>query len=168
MKPLITEEYIGCSGVKYIFEYCECDSYEHLPQDAIKQTYAVAFHKDKFIVVNNIAKPEAYSLVGGSVEPNEHPDDTLVREIQEESNMKVLEFKPIGYQKVTDTRGIQKSYYQLRYFAIVEPYGPFVSDPAEKVTEVIECDKDDYKKYFDWGKIGDRIIERAYEMKNSA
>ena len=93
MKPLLTNEYLGRSGVKYIFEYYECDSYDHLLQDAIKQCYAVAFYKDKFIVVNNIAKPGAYGLVGGSVEPNEHPDKTLVREIQEESNMKVLKFK---------------------------------------------------------------------------
>ena len=165
MKPLITEKYVGRSGVKYIFEYHECDSFDHLPKDEIKQCYAIAFHKDKFIVVNNIVKPGLYTPVGGSVELNEHPDDTLIREIQEESNMKVLEFKPIGYQKVIDTRGIQTPYYQLRYFAIVEPYGPFVSDPAEKVTEVIECDADDYKKYFDWGEIGDRIINRARELK---
>jgi len=54
---------------------------------------------------------------------------------------------------------------QLRYFAIVEPYGPFVSDPDGDVTEIIECDKDDYKKYFDWQEIGERIIEKAYEER---
>ena len=165
MKPLLTNEYVGNSGVKYIFEYYECDSFNHLPKDAIVQCYAIAFHKDKFLVVNNTAKPGHYTPVGGTVDPGEHYDDTLIREIREESNRKVLEFKPIGYQKVTDTRGIQEPYYQLRYFAIVEPYGPFVSDPAGKVTEVIECDKNDYKQYFDWGEIGDRIIERANELK---
>ncbi len=165
-KPIHSKEYLGKSGTTYLFEYYENDTFEHLPQDRIKQCYAIAFHKDKFLVVNNIAKLGSYTPIGGSVEEGENPDDTLIREIQEESNMKVLEYKLLGYQKVTDTSGLEKPYYQLRYFATVEPYGPFVSDPAGKVTEIIECDKDDYKKYFDWFEIGDRIIEKAYLLKN--
>ena len=165
-KP-ITSKYKGKDGIDYIFEYHDVDSFEDLPKEKCKQAYGIAFHDDKFIIVNNIKKPWSYTPVGGSVEKGEHPDDALVREIQEESNMKVLEFKPIGYQKVIDTSGSEEPYYQLRYFCIVEPYGPFESDPAGKVTEVIECDPKNYKKYFDWGKIGDKIIERALEIKQS-
>lgn len=163
--PPLTTTYTGNSGVKYIFEYYDSDSFDHLPKNSIKQCYAVAFHGDKFLVVNNIEKPGSYTLIGGSAEEGENPDDTIVREIKEESNMKVFDYKLIGYQKVTDTRGIEEPSYQLRYFARVEPYGDFVADPAVKVTEVIECTKDDYKKYFDWGEIGERIINRALEMK---
>ena len=159
----ITEEYLGKSGVKYIFEYHDADSFVDLPQENITQCYGIAFYNNEFLVVNNVKKPGSYTPVGGSVEPGEHCDNTLIREIQEESNMKVLYFKPIGYQKVTDTRGIQVPFYQLRYFCIVEPYGPFVSDPDGNVTEIVKCNRDNYKKYFDWGKIGDRIIERAYQ-----
>lgn len=162
----LTKTYKGYSGVDYIFEYYESDTFEHLPQDRIKQSYAIAFHQDKFLVVNNITKPGSYTPVGGSVEEGENPNDTLIREIQEESNMKVLEYKLLGYQKVIDTSGVEKPYYQLRYFAIVEPYGPFVSDPAGKVTEVIYCDLADYKKYFNWFEIGEKIIEQAYKIKN--
>ncbi len=164
-KIILTQEYTGASGVKYIFEYYDSDSFDHLPKNSIKQCYAVAFHGDKFLVVNNIEKPGSYTLIGGSVEEGENPDETLVREIKEESNMKVLDYKLIGYQKVTDTSGIEKPFYQLRYFARVEPYGDFVADPAGKVTEVIECTKENYKKYFDWREIGDHIINRAFEMK---
>lgn len=166
-KPILTSEYIGFSGAKYIFEYYESDSFSHLPKDKITQSCAIAFKGDKFIIVNNVLKPGSFYPIGGSVEKGEHPDDTLIREIQEESNMKVLVHKPIGYQKVIDTRGLEEPYYQLRYFAIVEPYGPFVSDPAGKVTEVIECSPSDYKKYFNWGEIGERIISRALEMRKS-
>ena len=163
--PLLTNEYIGNSGVKYIFEYFETDKYDDVPIDEIKQAYAVAWNGNNFIVVNNTKHPKSYGLVGGSVEAGEKPEETLIREIQEESNMKVLEYKLIGYQKVTDTRGIQQPFYQFRYFAIVEPYGPFVADPAGFVTEVIECNQSNYKKYFDWGAIGDRIIEKAIQYK---
>lgn len=164
IKP-ITMKYKGKDNVDYIFEYFDADSFEHLPKNMCRQSYGIAFHGDKFLIVNNIEKPDSYTPVGGSIEDGEHPDDTLVREIKEESNMKVLKFKPIGYQKVTDTRGIEEPYYQLRYFCVVEPYGPFESDPAGKVTEVIECDTNDYKRYFDWGEIGERIIMRALELK---
>lgn len=164
MKPFLTNEYVGRSGVKYLFEYFDCDDFNVLPQDKISQCYAIAFHGDKFLIVNNTAKAGQYTPVGGTVEPGENPDETLKREIQEESNMKVTSFRPIGYQLVSDTTGVQKPYYQLRYFAIVEPIGPFIADPAGKVTEIVHCTKEDYKKYFDWGKIGDRIIERAMEF----
>ena len=134
-------------------------------QKELWQCYGIAFHGDKFIVVNNIEKPGSYTPVGGSIEEGEHPDNALIREIQEESNMNVLSYKPIGYQKVTDTSGKIEPYYQLRYFCIVEPYGPFISDPAGDVTEVIEVDPGEYKKYFDWGAIGDAIVNRAVEFK---
>ena len=147
-KP-ITGKYKSESGNEYIFEYYDADSFDHLPHDMCVQTYGFAFHGDKLLVVNNILKPGSYTPVGGSVEKDEHPDDALIREIKEESNMKVLMFKPIGYQKVINVDGTEEPYYQLRYFCIVEPYGPFELDPAGKVTEVIECDIDDYKKYFD-------------------
>ena len=99
IKPIINE-YIGKSGIKYIFEYYDSDSFEHLPKNMCRQSYGIAFHGDKFLIVNNIEKPDSYTPVGGSIEEGEHPDDALIREIKEESNMKVLKFKPIGYQKL--------------------------------------------------------------------
>lgn len=41
----------------------------------------------------------------------------------------------------------------------------FVSDPAGSVTEIKLVDPADYRQYFDWGEIGDRILERALELK---
>lgn len=166
MQPIFTNTYTGFAGVTYIFEFYESDTFEHLPPEQIKQAYAIAFHGDEFIVVNNITKPGSYTPVGGTVEKGENPNDTLIREIQEESNMKVLKYKLIGYQKVVSIEEKIEPYYQLRYIAIVEPYGPFVSDPAGKVTEVIMCTEKNYKKYFDWGEIGDFIVRRALEIKN--
>ena len=140
----LTTEYIGKDGNKYLFEYYEADSFEDLLEYEITQCCAVAFHGDKFIVVNNINHPGSYTLVGGTNEEGERPEETLIREIKEESNMKVLSFKPIGYQRVTDLSGKLKPHYQLRYFAIVEPYGPFVADPAGDVTEIVYVDKYNY------------------------
>jgi hypothetical protein len=75
--------------------------------------------------------------------------------------MRILNSTPIGYQEVQID---DKIIYQLRYACIVEPYGEFISDPAGSVTKIKLIDPKDYKQYFDWGKIGERIIERALEI----
>jgi len=78
--------------------------------------------------------------------------------------MEVLLAKPIGYQKMISVDD-NSFVYQLRYACIVKPYGPFVSDPGGSIAEIKLIDPNEYKKYFDWGKIGERIIQRAIELK---
>ena len=164
MYEVIKNTYIY-DAVSHDIEYIHTDSFDHLPVNSVRQCVAVAFHKDKIVLVDNVNKPNVYVLIGGTVEEGEGLSNTLSREIQEESNMKVIYSKPIGYQKVSRTDGEEELYYQVRYFCIVEPYGPFVSDPDGDVTEVLEIDPSEYKKYFDWGMIGDAIMERAMEFK---
>lgn len=78
--------------------------------------------------------------------------------------MKILKFFPIGVQEVTSPDG--NTVFQLRFCVIVEPLGKFEKDPAGSVTEIKLIKPQDYKKYFDWGEIGNRIIQRAIEIKN--
>ncbi len=159
----ITEPYLGNSGVTYTFEYEDADSFEHLDISHCRQTYGVCFCEDKIVIVHNGLK-YGWGLVGGTIEKGETLIETLKREIKEESNMEVLSYLPIGYQKVTDPRD-GSFVYQLRYACKVKPYGPFVSDPAGTISEMKLIDPKDYKNYFDWKKIGDRIMERALELK---
>ncbi len=158
----ITSPYLGYSGVRYTFEYEDTDSFEHLPYEKCKQTYAVCFCGDKIVIVYHGQK-DHWGLVGGSIEKGEKFEETLRREIKEESNMEVISFLPVGYQKVIDTRD-GSHIYQLRYVATAKPYGPFVSDPAGTVTKMKLVSVDEYKQYFDWGEIGDRMVERAKEL----
>ncbi len=78
--------------------------------------------------------------------------------------MQVLSSVPIGYQKVTDTRD-GTVFCQLRFVCKVVPFGPFVSDPPGDIVEIKLIYPVEVKQYFDWGSIGDRIIERAVELK---
>ncbi|MFA6275005.1 MAG: NUDIX domain-containing protein [Candidatus Paceibacterota bacterium] len=91
----ITENYIGKSGVEYVFEYEDADSFDHLEYEKCQQTYGVCFCEDKMVIQLN-GKTDLWGLVGGTVEPGEKLEETLKREIQEESNMKVLSCLPIG------------------------------------------------------------------------
>jgi hypothetical protein len=40
-------------------------------------------------------------------------------------------------------------------------------DPAGGVTEIKLIEPAEYRKYFDWGEIGERIVSRAMELKKS-
>lgn len=159
----LTDIYIGHSGVRYIFEYENADSFAHLDRKRCTQTYGVAFCGDD-MVIGFGGRKNGWGLIGGTIEPGESFEETLSREIREESNMEVLSALPVGYQKVTDTRD-GKHYFQLRYACKVRPYGPFTGDPAGGISEIKLVDPKEYRRYFDWGEIGERIVARALELK---
>lgn len=146
-------------GKEYKLIWHDVDNFDDIKDRNLQQSYGVCFYKDKLVIVNNNGK---WSLVGGHIEIGESPEEALVREVQEETNMKVLKQIPIGYQEVINPDGTIDC--QFRSFCLVEPLGDFVKDPAGSVTEIKLIDLKDYKKYFNWGKIGDRIMERAMEI----
>jgi len=160
---IIHDVYKSSDGKQYQVRYVDADSFAHVPIAKIKQAYGVCFYQGK-IVIGKRRKNNAWGIIGGSVEPGETPEQTLSREVREESNMKVIKSIPIGYQAVTAADA--KMFIQLRYACSVEPAGEFVSDPDGSIIEIKLIDPLSYKQYFDWGKIGDRIISRALELKN--
>ena len=160
----ITEEFIGYSGVKYALEYKDADSFDDLDYSKCTQVYGVCYYENK-LVVGFGGKKKNWGLIGGTIESGEKFEETLIREIKEESNMNVLSYVPIGYQKMIDTR--DSSYvFQLRYVCRVKPHGPSVEDPDGGITEIKLIDPQDYKKYFDWGVVGERIMGRAKDLIN--
>jgi hypothetical protein len=148
-------------GRDLAIEYTDADSFDDLPYEKCQQVYGVCFCNGK-LVIGFGGRKNNWGLIGGTVEPGEKFEETLIREIQEESNMQVTKCWPIGFQYV-----INDDIYQLRYACIVKPLGKFVVDPAGGVKEIKLIDPNDYKKYFDWGKTGDRIITRALEIIRS-
>lgn len=149
-------------GIKYNLVYHDCDSFDEIKDKKLQQSYGACFCNGKLVVVHGQI---GWGLVGGHIEKGETPEIALEREVIEESNMKVVKQVPIGYQEITNPDGTVD--YQLRSFCLVEPIGQFVNDPAGSVTEIKLIDPKDYKKYFDWGKIGDRIMERVTELLNN-
>jgi hypothetical protein len=142
----------------YNLVYEDADDFGHLPYKKCRQVYGVCFCDGK-LVIGFGGRKNDWGLIGGTVEPGEKFPETLAREVKEESNMKVVKYWPIGYQKATE-----EDHYQLRYACLVEPYGPFVNDPAGGVKKIKLIEPKDCKQYFDWGKIGDRLVNRAIEI----
>lgn len=149
-------------GIEADVVYRDTDSFEHLLDKKVTQVYGICFCDGKLIIVYN-KKKDMWTPAGGSIESGETYEGCLTREVQEESNMKILTAKPIGYQEV-NWNG--KNFFQLRYVCEVAPYGEFISDPCGDITEIKLIDPKEYKLYFDWGEIGERIIDRAIELKS--
>lgn len=162
-KKIISE--ITWGGDKHVLEYLDLDSFENIPYGECKQVYGVCFVDDKMVIVyggdgNDV---KGWGLVGGHIKKGETFVKTLSREVWEETNMEVIYCQPIGVQKVISSDG--KVIYQLRYMALVKPIGKFKKDPAESVSKIKIINPGEYKKYIDWGEIGDRIIKRAIKLK---
>jgi 8-oxo-dGTP diphosphatase len=127
----------------------------------IKSVHAYCFYGDKLVVVYS-EKKGFWTPPGGGVEEGEDLHTAVCREVKEETNMKVLKQHFIGYQDITRP---EKTISQVRSVCIVEPYGPFESDPDGDITKIELIDPKDYKSYFDWGVIGDHIMQRALDLK---
>ncbi len=100
---------------------------------------------------------------GGGMELGETWQEATIREVHEETNMKVLHQELIGFQDFHKSTG--QSGRETRSLCMVEPYGEFIADPSGDIQEIKLIDPADYKEYFDWGEIGDHIMKKALELK---
>jgi len=152
---------INRSGETLDVVYREDDPLKDCEDKVLQGVHAYCFYGDQFVVVYADSK-RYWTPPGGGIEEGEHYEQATVREVLEETNMKVLEQHLLGYQDVYEPHQITR---QTRSFCRVEPLGEFESDPDGEITEIKLIDPDEYKQYFDWGEIGDYIMRRALEMK---
>jgi 8-oxo-dGTP pyrophosphatase MutT (NUDIX family) len=132
----------------------------------IKDARAYCFCGDKFVLV--WAK-DHWNTPGGALEVGENPRDAARREVQEETNMKVLKQSFIFLQAYSildlPSDDERKTSYQTVLVCLVEPYGDFHVDPDGDITEIKLINPKDYKQYLDWGERGDILMERALDIK---
>jgi ADP-ribose pyrophosphatase YjhB (NUDIX family) len=159
----IESSLINHNGEELKVLYRDIDSVSELEGRKVFGVHAYCFVKDKFVVVYAASKGY-WTPAGGGVEAGETPEEAIIREVKEETNMKVLKQAFLGYQDIFEPNGIIT---QTRSVCIVEPYGDFLSDPDGDITEIKLIDPSEYKKYFDWCVIGDHLMERALKLKRS-
>ncbi len=157
----ISSNLTNASGEVLKVEYHDINSELDYGDKKISGVHAYCFYKDQLVIV--YAKNKGYwTPPGGGVEEGETAREAVSREVKEETNMRVLKQRFIGYQDIHNSEGIIS---QTRSVCLVEPYGNFVSDPDGDITEIKLIDPKDYKEYFDWGEIGDHLMARALEIK---
>lgn len=142
--------------------YSETDPLLGLEGRILQGVHAFCFCGDEMVLVKH--PKSGWMPPGGSIELNETFEQAVIREIKEETNMKVISQKLIGFQDIYEPDRIIR---QTRSFCTAEPYGDFVSDPDGKITEIKFINPADYKQYFDWGIVGDRIMEQALIYKST-
>ncbi len=151
------------SGQTLPIIYRDLDSIDELKGRKVKGVHAFCFCGDKLVIVYSDVKGY-WTPPGGGVEPGETVEEAIIREVLEETNMRVLKQKVLGYLEIFEPERIVT---QIRSVCIVEPVGEFISDPDGDVTEIKLIDPKDIKQYFDWGEIGEHVLTRALELRNS-
>lgn len=157
----IKSQFKGRNGEMFDYVYTEgLDPMEGLDGKILQAVHGFCFYGDKLVVV--YANDKGYwTFPGGAIEQGETYEEAVIREVKEESNMKVLHQELIGYIDVYEK---DRAIRQTRSFCVVEPYGDFISDPDGDISEIKLIDPKDYGKYVKWGEIGDHIVKRAVEM----
>lgn len=139
--------------------YEDVANLEELNERTINAVHVYCFYKNTLVVVWADDK-KYWTLPGGSVEKGETVEEAVIREVKEESNMKVISQRILGVQDIFEGEDIVS---QTRSMCIVEPYGPFISDPDGDITKIKRIDPLELKQYVDWGEIGDHLLSRALE-----
>lgn len=153
INPKISTIITTHSGTKLKVEYFD-DEDIVIPDSEVHHVCAFAFCDGKLVLAYD-ANKDKWTPPGGSKEIGESVKEATEREVKEETNMRVLFYENIGYQKIYEAHRIT---IQTRSFCIVEPIGEFVSDPDGDITEIRLIDPADYKNYFDWGIVGDEVM----------
>lgn len=154
----IDSSYINKEGQEIKLEYRESDPYIGLEGRRLQTVHAFCFCNGKMVLVNHPVF--GWQPPGGGIEKGETIEQAIIREVLEETNMKVVFQKIIGFQDVYEPKGIMR---QTRSFCIVELCGDFVRDPDGDIQEIISIDPKDYTKYFNWNEVGDYSMQKALE-----
>ncbi|MBP9762431.1 NUDIX hydrolase [Patescibacteria group bacterium] len=110
------------------FTFIPASSYEGL--SPITQAYAVCLNeKNEVLLQKHPDRP--WNIAGGQPEPGETYEETAIREVYEETNVRIAAPVMIGYQEVFEA-GRLKS-YQLRFLASVTAIDERQPDPDEGV-----------------------------------
>lgn len=143
--------------------YNHTDRFDDIPDELILKVHAVCFWKDKILVVNH-PKWKIWGLPGGTRDPGESIEETLIREIKEETNCEVLSYKPLSCQKVTSPAN--EIHYRLHYICSVQPVDDFKLDPAGAISEIKWINPEDFINYIEKDEIREDIIKRAIDVYN--
>lgn len=148
-------------GVIHEFSYEESTTYQGY--EPITQCYGVCFTKDGLVVIGRPKHLKNYMLPGGTPEENETPEETLIREVDEEVSCKILKHQLLGVQKVSFPNNEYTTRYQLRYACIVEQQALTPDPDFNEEWEILLVKPEEVNKYLKWGVILDRIMEQALE-----
>lgn len=142
-------------------DWYDVSDISELPDVGWEQVYAVGNVNCRVPVVHYVDS-EVRNLPGGKFdESGDTIERVLYREMKEELNMRVLAWRPIGYQFLSNQKFGNK--YQLRVYAELEPIGEFVNDPGGGVVGHSLVPIEELNSYIRYGDVGERIVDLVQE-----
>ena len=144
--------------IKYFVNFIPCNKSDMKKYSNFTQVYCLGNVNNLALVIYHDKKNKiAFNLPGGTRELGEGLEETLQREILEETNCEVLDYKVLGVQINTSKTG-EVFEPQVRVFAHLKPLGKFIHDPGGSVGGYKLIKHSDIEKYIQWGEVGDWII----------
>ncbi len=145
--------------------HIDAENFEGVPDELILKAHAVCFNNGKMLLVNH-SEWDIWGIPGGTRELGESLEQTLKREIEEETNCRIINCFPISYQKVISPDN--KIYYGAQYICNVEPIDEFKTDPAGNIKKILWINPCDYYKYIEKKEFKEIILQRALSVFNKS
>lgn len=136
----------------------------------IWQVYGVCFTpKKEILIIRNPLPVKGFTpwyLPGGTPENNEIPEETLIREVDEEADISISNLKLLGAFEIFFPNNPNKEkgehYYQLRYFALIDKMREQTLDPHDnQAVERKLIPAQEFTKYVEWGDVGKELLRAA-------
>lgn len=160
--PIIFEKVVTHDNERCDVHHIDVEHFDDIPDNKKLKAHAVCMHNGKMLLVNH-PEWDIWSVPGGTRDKGESIEETLKREVEEETNCRVVDYRPIAVQKIISPGG-NKYHYRLQYLCDVIPLGDFKKDPAGNISKITWIDPNKFEEYIENKEFKKVIIRRVIDI----
>jgi 8-oxo-dGTP pyrophosphatase MutT (NUDIX family) len=119
----------------------------------------------KFCIVKWKRKKKWLVTGGGTEKEDKTPEDTLIREVEEEADLEIKNIQRVGYMILSKKDKPEEKFYSLRYVARLSKINPQTIDPAyNEITQRKFIFPEEFEKYCGWGENGEFQLKKVLDV----
>lgn len=162
--PTLITELVPWGESSYLYTWNPAENLD-INISTVKHIECIIFNNKKEIMI--IHEYGRWSIPGGAPEKDESYETAIKREVKEETNALVNDLKLIGYFKIENQTVKENPFYHVVYGSTFIEQLPRETDPESGVIlETKFIPALDATKYVKWGKTGEAMFNRAFEIYN--